>query len=327
MSNYLLVVGNDTALTSQDTWVHDRLVGQGHTVTYIDDGAAAPGGIDFYHAVIMSNTALSNQITTKYDATSRGVLSLFPFPHSKFYGAASPATGASTTALFVTAAGGDPIVPTGSGTTVTYLSSTAVHTFLDTTSLGSGATTVLAGRSDLLTRGVGVRYNTGGLLSDGTTVAPSRRVRLGFSDMTLLNATGLAWFDNAVTYVTTALPNQLPVANAGADQFVGPGSVVTLDGSASSDPDGTVASYAWAQLSGTTVTLSSGTAQKPTFTAPSSITGSTLVFGLTVTDDVGGVSTQDTITVSVGQKAQAKVRIAGAWVAKPLKARKAGAWS
>lgn len=42
-----------------------------------------------------------------------------------------------------------------------------------------------------------------------------------------------------------ASPNQLPVANAGPDQTVTDYQVVTLDGSASFDPEGTILSFAW----------------------------------------------------------------------------------
>lgn len=47
--------------------------------------------------------------------------------------------------------------------------------------------------------------------------------------------------------------NQLPVANAGADQTVTAGTVVILDGSASQDPDGSIQSYLWQQFTGVTL--------------------------------------------------------------------------
>ena len=46
---------------------------------------------------------------------------------------------------------------------------------------------------------------------------------------------------------TAAVPNQLPTANAGSDQIVRLGSLITLNGSGSSDPDNgpSPLSYAW----------------------------------------------------------------------------------
>ncbi|HSX32715.1 MAG TPA: PKD domain-containing protein [Candidatus Saccharimonadales bacterium] len=106
--------------------------------------------------------------------------------------------------------------------------------------------------------------------------------------------------DNATWPGPAAGANQAPTANAGPDQGVTSGASVTLDGSGSSDPDGTIASYSWAQVSGTSVTLSDPSVVGPTFTAPI-VTGApvTLVFGLTVTDNLGAQSTQDTVTITV----------------------------
>lgn len=120
--------------------------------------------------------------------------------------------------------------------------------------------------------------------------------------------------------------NVAPTANAGPDQTVSPGATVTLTGLGSTDPDGTITGYDWEQVSGPAVTLSSTTAAEPTFTAPSTVAGTTLVFGVVVTDDRAATSEQDTVTITVGPSASMLVRVDGEWVAQPLKIWQDGAW-
>jgi hypothetical protein len=76
--------------------------------------------------------------------------------------------------------------------------------------------------------------------------------------------------------------------------------MVTLDGSGSSDADGTIAGYTWTQTAGTpTVTLSSRTVAQPTFEAPAVTTATTLTFSLVVRDDRGANSTASSVGISV----------------------------
>ena len=70
--------------------------------------------------------------------------------------------------------------------------------------------------------------------------------------------------------VTASMVNMAPVANAGAAQSVTTGTVVTLDGSASSDANGDALSYQWTMTNkptGSTAVLSSPSSIRPTFTA------------------------------------------------------------
>ena len=92
--------------------------------------------------------------------------------------------------------------------------------------------------------------------------------------------------------------SDVATADAGPDQQVLTGATVTLDGSGSSSAKTEpTLTYAWTQTSGTTVTLSSATAQQPTFTAPS--VSDDLVFSLTVNDGGENSSVPDTVTVTV----------------------------
>jgi len=91
----------------------------------------------------------------------------------------------------------------------------------------------------------------------------------------------------------------LPIANAGPNQTVQTGTLVTLDGSASSDPSGQLPlSYAWSFVSkpaGSAATLSDLTIVNPTFTADAA--GDYLV-QLIVTDAAGLSSAPATVTIS-----------------------------
>jgi hypothetical protein len=84
--------------------------------------------------------------------------------------------------------------------------------------------------------------------------------------------------------VTVKKHNTAPEAHAADGGGIRAGSVKTLDGSASFDADNDPLTYAWSQTGGPTVSLSSGTAAKPTFTVPFSAAGQTLTFSLKVND-------------------------------------------
>ena len=91
-------------------------------------------------------------------------------------------------------------------------------------------------------------------------------------------------------------PPSGPTANAGPDQSVDEGAVVTLDGTGSSDPDSQNLTYAWALTghSGPPITLSSSTAARPSF---QTLDDGSYAFTLTVSDGTNTASDDVTVTV------------------------------
>lgn len=88
-----------------------------------------------------------------------------------------------------------------------------------------------------------------------------------------------------------------PVANAGVDTSIDERTPTTLAGSGT-DADGTIASFAWVQTAGPTVTLADAGIADPAFDTPTVDQETMLVFELTVTDD-DGATNSDTTTVTV----------------------------
>jgi hypothetical protein len=109
--------------------------------------------------------------------------------------------------------------------------------------------------------------------------------------------------DGAVAQVDTVMVtvqnvNAPPVADAGPDQLVDEGAVVSLDGSASADPDQDALSSRWRQISGPAVSLSDDGSLQASFIAPQvGPTGEMLVFELTVDDGI--LTNADVVTVVV----------------------------
>jgi hypothetical protein len=117
--------------------------------------------------------------------------------------------------------------------------------------------------------------------------------------------------DNDTCIVNISWDNQSPTAEAGQTQTVSPGAFVSLDGSASSDPDDGIGGYSWSQVDGPSVTLTNDETASPSFTAPDpGPDGDSLTFQLTVTDN-HGLQATDTVRVNISSYELAPTAEAG----------------
>lgn len=110
--------------------------------------------------------------------------------------------------------------------------------------------------------------------------------------------------------VTVVNSNRPPIANAGPPQSVAEGTEVTLDGTASADPDAAdpPLNYTWTAPPG--IRLSSTTAAHPTFVAPEVTTDTPLTFTLVVSDGLS-TSAPSQVTITVLQVNEPPVAHAG----------------
>ncbi|MBW3783844.1 glycoside hydrolase [Aeromonas veronii] len=96
---------------------------------------------------------------------------------------------------------------------------------------------------------------------------------------------------------TTPPANKPPLANAGSDLKVTGPTEVTLDGSASHDPENSALSYSWKQISGPQAALLDTTQAKARVVLDAVTADINLVFELTVTDDQQ-LSAKDQVVVT-----------------------------
>ena len=118
------------------------------------------------------------------------------------------------------------------------------------------------------------------------------------------------WFLQYQRGSTPPPTNQPPVARAGADISVSlPTNQVQLSGSTSSDPDGSIAAYAWTKTGGASGSTLSG--QTTATLTVSNLAAGTYTFQLQVTDNQGASAT-DQVQVTVAPPASVVTVDAGA---------------
>ena len=171
--------------------------------------------------------------------------------------------------------------------------------------------------------------------SDGT-YTPTDALNLGEFPDSLSMPSGITWDGQQLVIVALSGGDELwtlardpdnisPVADAGPNQTVNTGMTVNLDGSSSSDIDGSIVSYSWTQTAGTTVTLTGASTSTPSFSATSFAT--TLVFRLTVTDNDGATDTDTvSIIIVIGVSSRFRLKVNGIWVAVSPRLKVSGTW-
>lgn len=167
-------------------------------------------------------------------------------------------------------------------------------------------------------------------LSDATAQQPTftaPNVAQGGETLSFeLTVTANGESDSDTVNVAIVNVNHAPVAEAGPDQTVAEGTLVTLDGSASFDVDNDEFNYSWIQVGGNPVSLIDADSATPSFVAPTINSGgapgivASLVFELTVDDGIPAdapvpgytlESTTDSLVINISNINNAPIAIAG----------------
>gem|GEM_PF-3578102 len=109
--------------------------------------------------------------------------------------------------------------------------------------------------------------------------------------------------------ITVNADDDAPSVNAGADQVVEEGAVVSL-GASATDPEGQGLTYTWTQTAGPSVALTGANGAAPSFSAPNMAANTDLTFQVAVSD--GTNTTYDTVTITVNADDDAPSVNAGA---------------
>ena len=169
-------------------------------------------------------------------------------------------------------------------------------------SLGSTTTSVNLSRFEGNTF-YGVFNTTAGLLNAennywGRPDGPRGPGLTGSGDLVSANVDAVPFFTNPQELGPLCGDNTPPDADAGPDQAVDEGAIVTLNAGGTTDPNDDPLTFAWELVTttGPVVALSDANAVSPTFVATDN---GVLTFGVTVDDGFGGVDSDEVVvTVS-----------------------------
>ena len=183
-----------------------------------------------------------------------------------------------------------PTVNAGSTQTITLPADSAILTGMATGNGGASiSSTVWSQTSGPNTAAIA---NPSGLTTSVTgLVQGTYTLQLLATDNNGLSATA------TVTIIVTTSTNQPPIANAGFDQTITlPVNSVSLDGTRSFDPDGTIVAYNWNRTSGPgAITITNANTPTP---AIYGLQAGLYIFELTVTDNAGATG-KDQVAITV----------------------------
>jgi len=235
----------------------------GSTVTLDGSASTNPSGTGtltyswaFTQRPAGSNATLTNPTSVKptfvIDAPGNYVIAL----------TVSNGTASSTSSVTVSTSNTKPVANAGPNQTVNIGSTVVLN--------GSGSSDVDGNPLTYAWTLTSKPTGSSAVLSGANTVSPTFVAdRRGSYTAQLIVNDGTV-DSNASTVTITVQGNTAPVANAGPNQSVNIGSLVQLNGSASTDADGDPLTYRWSLItvpSGSAATLSSTTTVNPTFTA------------------------------------------------------------
>lgn len=154
-----------------------------------------------------------------------------------------------------------------------------------------GESIILDGSASSDSNGVIINYewsDSNSTLGSGEVLVVTLPLGIHTITLTVTDDEGAVDMDTVVITVSE-IPNTPPIADSGDDQNVTEGESVTLDGTGSSDSDGSIVNYEWSESS---TVLGTGE------TLDLNLSIGVHTIDLTVTDD-GGASSMDTLTVTV----------------------------
>lgn len=260
-------------------------------VTLTGSGSDSDGTIASYAWTQTSGPSVSltdaNTATATFTAPNTGSDSSVVFTFTLTVTDNDGATGDDGTVVTVNTTNVDPVANAGPNLTVDEQS---LVTLDGSSSMDSDGN--IASYDWLQTGGSGVSISDSAAVSP-TFDAPSLSApeTLEFT-LTVTDDRGFTSTDTVtITVNNVAALNEAPLADAGQAQTVASGDSVTLDGSLSTDSDGSITSYAWVQSGGMPgVTLTGADTATPSFTAPTVTADTVLTFTLTVTDNEGATA-------------------------------------